>query len=58
MAYQQLGHACRRRALGVENAAGADGERERKRISQAVGEEELGYRKRPVLGADLKTEDA
>ncbi len=36
----------------VEDGGRADGERERERVAEPVGEEQLGHRQAPVVGAD------
>ncbi len=50
----QLGHAGGRRAGGVEDGGGAHRQRERQRVAEAVGEEQLGDRKAPVVGPDVR----
>jgi hypothetical protein len=54
VAGERAQHRLRRRALGEQHGGGADRERKRQRVAEAVGEEQLGGREHDVIGGDAE----
>ena len=52
LGFDQLDDACRRRTARLEDDGATDGERERQRVAEAVGEEQLGDGQESVVLGD------